>query len=162
MAKGYVRLDQMRDDIVHIYCDSDLENGMIVQKTNERSADGISFKVGAVSDVTDKHKEILLHCSVPENYEEGGAFDEFVLDSGKIGRAYELHKNDFYFVSSNMITSYTTVAKDDILVPVDGSFKLAEKETALADEIVAFKVLDTETIGSIGTSQINGFILGII
>lgn len=162
MARGYVRIDKARDFVENIYCATDLDNGMIVQLTGNRAADGESAEVAAIADVTDKFNEIMLHVSVPIVYKEVSAFDDFYLVAGKVGRAYHLRSGDIFTISKNMFTSPGTIAVGDNVVPVNASFNLAEAGGALASEVVAFRVIEDETVGSASTSQIDCFVLQVL
>ncbi len=159
-GRGFVRLDKVLDHVENIYAAVDLDNGQIVQMTGVTASDGESFQVAAPTDVTSAYSEVMIHVSVPIVAYEPKNFDDFYLVAGKVGRAYYLRSGDIFTISKNMFTSFATIATGDTVVPVNASLKLAEGTPST--QSVAFKVIDTETIGSTSTDQIDCFVLKVL
>lgn len=135
-----VRLDKVKATahIVSFTFDSDLENGRIVA-LGDLELDGETYKAAAPINVTSDR--LVLHASVPMNYNEPDIEDEFILKAGQEGRGYILERGDIVTITDDGFTS--DPEKGDFVVPANGETKLTVTAEP-AEEKIVFKVIAKE------------------
>jgi len=133
-----VRLDSgiYENNIANIKFASNLENGTVVT-LGAMASDG-TFTATAPADVT--ADKILLHASVPMRYEvENSRESDFVLLTGKVGRAYFLKEGDIVTITDDGINGTTVL--NQFVIPANGATQMVPASDLTGGTTVAFKVL---------------------
>lgn len=119
---------------------TDLENGRVVA-LGALQADGEAKTAAAPANVATDI--FVLHASVPMNYSETAAEEDFVLKAGDKGRGYILESGDIVTITNTELTAKPAVG--DLLEPAVGSTKL-KKVTTDVTANVAFKVIAADIL----------------
>lgn len=137
-----VRIDRGLEDnnIASIKFASDLENGQIVIL----GAMGVDGTYTATTPAAVDADLMLLHVSVPVMYEvEKGREEDFVLKTGKVGRAFYLKQGDIVTITDDGINGTTVLNK--YCIPANGATKLVPSAT-IGTTVLSFKVIAKETL----------------
>ncbi|MCP3925547.1 MAG: hypothetical protein GY714_23505 [Desulfobacterales bacterium] len=137
-----VRMDRGLEDnnIASIKFESDLENGQVVI-LGDMDADGTYTATAPADAATDL---ILLHISVPVMYEvEKGREEDFILETGRVGRAFYLKQGDILTITDDGINGTTVL--NQYCIPADGATKLVPSAT-IGTTVLSLKVIAKETL----------------
>lgn len=104
-----------------------LENGMVFYADSLVSGQREVYTVVQPATAALAAGNLLIHASVPTNYLAGYTIVNFVLDSGKTGRAYVPSIGDIFTISDSVISGSSVV--DQFLIPADATFKLTASST---------------------------------
>ncbi len=104
-----------------------LENGSVFYADSLVSGEREVYQVVIPATAALATGNLLIHASVPTNYLAGYTIVNYVLEGGKIGRAYVPSIGDVFTISDSVISGTTTV--DQFLIPADGTFKLTASST---------------------------------
>lgn len=136
------RLDKIKSTahIVSFKINQDLKNGEFVVLGNLKTGEREVYEASAPIDVT--KQKLVLHSSVPLQYDETALEDDFILKAGKVGRGYILEVGDIITLTDDLFTG--TSAIGNLLIPVNGSTKLkvATGLTSATPEVYALKVIE--------------------
>lgn len=139
-----VRLDSgiYENNIANIKFATDLENGTVVT-LGAMDAESV-FTATAPADVT--ADKILLHVSVPMMYEvEKSRESDFILEAGKVGRAYFLKDGDIVTITDDGINGTTVL--NQFVIPANGAGQMVPAANLTGATTIAFKVLSkSETL----------------
>lgn len=137
-----IRLDKIKATahLVSFTFATDLENGRVVA-LGDLQADGEAYTAKAPADVA---KDIMvLHASVPMNYNEAELEEDFKLKAGSKGRGYILESGDIFTITDDNFAAAPVL--NDIVEPAVGDTKLAKTEapaTKLAGKVIAKDMLN--------------------
>ncbi len=112
-----IRLDKVKATahlVNFTFAASDLANGSIVE-LGDLQADGETYAGVAPTAVT--NKGLVIHASVPMDYENASLEVDYVLPKGKEGRGYVPEKGDIITITNDLVEGTTAPKKGDILEP---------------------------------------------
>lgn len=141
-----IRLDKIKATahLVSFKFANDLQNGAVVA-LGALDADGETYTATAPADVTADY--MVLHASVPLNYDERLGEKDFVLKAGKEGRGYVPERGDVVTITDDQITGTTVVG--EVVIPANGTTQLKAAATinSTTPEALVFKVIEKTTLG---------------
>jgi len=138
-----IRLDKVKATahLVNFTFATDLENGAVVA-LGDLQADGETYTATApVAVATDR---IVLHASVPMDYDNAALEVDFKLKAGIEGRGYIPETGDIVTITDDMFVA--APAKGDLVEPVAAGTKLKKVVTDATAKVVA-KVIAKEALG---------------
>lgn len=125
---------------------TDLENGRVVA-LGDLQADGEAKTATAPADVA---KDIIvLHASVPMNYDESQLEEDFKLKAGDKGRGYILESGDIVTITDDQFVAAPAVK--DLVEPVVGDTKLKKVAVDVTANL-AFKVIAKDILNGAAAS----------
>lgn len=145
-----IRLDKVKSTahLVNFVFGTDLGNGTVVGLGALR-ADGEAYDAAAITDVATSR--IVLHASVPMQYEADALESAYVLKAGKVGRGYVPEQGDIVTITDDMITGTTVVGQ--LVIPVNTATKLSASATSTTERVVG-RVIAKETLGGAAATVI--------
>lgn len=128
-----IRLDKVKGYPVSFYNSiAGLENGQFLVLKGLHTGDREAYKVEKATNATTG--TLVLHATVPVLYDERLLETDFVLNEGKIGRAYILERGDIVTIADTFGTGSINVGDQ---LGLDASGKLATAEEKKIVEVIA-------------------------
>lgn len=126
-----------------------LENGFVFYADALVSGEREKYQVVQPATATIADGNLLIHASVPTNYNAGDTIINYVLAGGKTGRAYVPSLGDIFTATDAAIGGTSVI--NQFLIPQNGSFKLAPSATIGATKFSA-KVIEKGTLYGVAST----------
>lgn len=127
-----------------------LENGFVFFATALAAGEREVKTVEQVATADLLDKNLLIHASVPTTYNAGDTIVNFVLDAGKVGRAFIPEVGDIYTISDTAITG--TSVLNQFLIPANASYKLVPSATIGTTTKFSAKVIEKGTLYGVAST----------
>lgn len=137
------RVDYPKMRTVRVPEGKTLENGTIVKLGTLEGRPGAGEVYAAETLTNNKGDVYALVNHDGHQYDDRYDERDFIAEEGDLVRVYRLNPGEIYTIAKTMVTG--DVAKDDILEPIVGGYKLQKCADVAASTNLIAKVIEVET-----------------